>query len=573
MRAPLPDPDEFIQACFKSAQDWMAMPTRWRAGIEGDGPVPAQAASPAQASAPNWTQQMALWARFMSFAVGGNAGAPVVTPAPGDRRFQGRDWSEDPWFNALMQAYLLNSRALAEAAEMADLGEKDKQKLRFFTRQFIDMMSPANFAATNPEAIKLALESRGESLRAGFANLFDDLKRRRIAITDETAFEVGRNVAVSEGAVVFECELMQLIQYAPLSEQVATRPLVVIPPCVNKFYILDLQPENSFVRHACEQGYTVFLVSWRNPDMGMKDTTWDDYLEQGVMQAIKIALAITGADKVNALGWCVGGTLLSAALAVMRARADTTVASMTLLTTMLDFDEPGDLGAFVDEHSVRQRESTIGQGGIFSGKELGFVFQALRANDLLWPYVVDNYLKGKAPEAFDLLYWNADTTNLPGPMFAWLLRNTYLENNLRIPGRLLMCGQPVDLGKVDVPCYVLATQGDHLVPWRSAYRATQLLGGRSQFVLGASGHIAGVINPPSANKRSYWVGGKPGESADEWLAGAKSVPGSWWTHWNQWLRRHAGKRAPARYRLGSEEFEPIEPAPGRYVKVRDDLTR
>ncbi|CAN7767322.1 class I poly(R)-hydroxyalkanoic acid synthase [Cupriavidus necator] len=491
-------------------------------------------------------------------------------PAADDRRFQAPEWRENPWYGTLVQTYLANSRWLTAMAEAADVGEKDKQNLRFFTRQFVDMMSPANFAATNPEAARIALESGGESLRAGFANLMADMQQGRIAITDESAFEIGRNVAVSQGSVVFECELMQLIQYTPLTSQVAARPLLIVPPCVNKFYILDLQPANSFVRHACEQGYTVFLVSWRNPGEELKDVIWDDYLEQGVMQAIDVALSISGADQVNALGWCVGGTILSAALAMMRARGEKKVASMTLLTTMLDFAEPGDLGAFVSEPIVSQYEQTLGGGGIFRGKELGFVFQLLRANDLLWPYVVNNYLKGQQPEAFDLLYWNADTTNLPGPMFTWLLRNGYLANRLCEPGRLTMCGQALDLGKVDVPSYVFATQGDHLVPWRSAYRATQLLGGESRFVLGASGHIAGVINPPSAGRRSYWAGGKPGPDADAWLAQAESAPGSWWTHWDQWLRRHAGKKVPAPARLGNDFYLPIEPAPGRYVRVRQN---
>ena len=310
-------------------------------------------------------------------------------------------------------------------------------------------------------------------MRAGFANLLEDLKRGRISITDESAFEVGRNVAVSKGSVVFENELFQLIQYAPLTEKVAERPLVIVPPCINKFYILDLQPENSFVRFACEQGQTVFLVSWRNPDAELGHITWDDYVENGAIKAIEVGRAISGADKVNAVGWCVGGTILSSALAVLRARGDDSVASLTLLTTMLDFSDPGDLGVFIDEQGVSQREQTIGKGGIYSGGELGFVFQTLRANDLIWPYVVNNYLKGGAPQAFDLLYWNADGTNLPGPMYAWYLRNMYLENNLCKAGRLSMCGTPVDLGKIDMPSYIFGTQEDHIVPWKGAYRSTQ----------------------------------------------------------------------------------------------------
>jgi len=500
----------------------------------------------------------------------GTARNPVVSPDKGDRRFQGEGWQDNPWYSLLQQTYLLNSRLLGDMIESADLDERQKNKLRFFARQFIDSMSPANFAATNPEAMKTAIESGGESIRAGFANLLKDMKSGRISITDETAFEVGRNVAVSEGSVVFQNELFQLIQYAPLTAKVATRPLLIVPPCINKFYILDLQPGNSFVRFANEQGQTVFVVSWRNPDESLSHVTWDDYVEIGAMKAIDVVREIVGADKVNVVGWCVGGTILSSALAVMRARGDKTVASLTLLTTMLDCREPGDLGVFIDEQGVSQREKTIGGGGIYSGKELGFVFQTLRANDLIWPYVVGNYLKGKSPDAFDLLYWNADATNLPGPMYAWYLRNLYLENNLCIPNRLKVCDVDVDLGKIDMPSYVLATQEDHIVPWRSAYRTTQLVSGKSQFVLGASGHIAGVINPASKNKRSFWINGTAGAEPEQWLASAEVTQGSWWTHWMKWLKTHGGKPAAARKQLGGESSKPIEPAPGSYVKARAD---
>ncbi|HKR43608.1 MAG TPA: class I poly(R)-hydroxyalkanoic acid synthase, partial [Paraburkholderia sp.] len=446
-----------------------------------------------------------------------------------------------------------------------------KHRLRFFMRQFIDAASPTNYAATNPEAIRMAIESNGESLRTGMTNLFGNLARGTITITDEAAFEVGQNVAVSQGAVVFENALFQLIQYAPLGTHVAKRPLLIVPPCINKFYILDLQPENSFVRFAVEQGQTVFMVSWRNPDAETAHTKWDDYLESGVMEAIDIALAITGADKVNTVGWCVGGTILSSALAVIRSREEEKVASLTLLTTMLDFTDPGDLGVFIDEQTVLQRELAIGSGGLYPGRELGFVFQMLRANDLIWPNVINHYLKGKSPAAFDLLYWNADSTNLPGPMYTWYLRNMYLENNLREPGKLNMCGVPVDLGRVDMPAYVLATQEDHIVPWKSAWRSTRLLGGDAQFVLGASGHIAGVINPATKNKRSYWVdgvNGNPESDADGWFASAQQTSGSWWNHWIVWLQPHAGGQVKARTKLGSTKFRPIEPAPGRYVKAR-----
>jgi polyhydroxyalkanoate synthase len=563
-------PDEFVQGFFKSGQSLMQAFTGMPAAGEASKSSSAAPGTSLPAlQARYWQQQMALWMGMWAKAAG-QSREPVTAPERGDRRFHTDAWRDNPWYSVLKETYLLNARLLDDMVEAADLDPKAKHKARFFARQFIDSMSPANFAATNPDALKLAFETKGESVRAGMDNLLADLKRGRISITDETAFEVGRNVAVSKGSVVFENALFQLIQYAPLTEQVAQRPLLIVPPCINKFYILDLQPENSFVRFACEQGQTVFLVSWCNPGPELGKTTWDDYVEQGAMKAIELALAISSADKVNAVGWCVGGTILSSALAVLGARGDKPVASLTLLTTMLDFREPGDLGVFIDEAGVSKREQEIGQGGIYPGAELGFVFQTLRANDLIWPYVVSNYLQGKSPDAFDLLYWNSDGTNLPGPMYCWYLRNMYLENRLCEPGRLTMCGTKVDLGKIDMPSYVLATQEDHIVPWRAAYRSTQLVGGASQFVLGASGHIAGVINPASKNKRSYWTDDNLSDAPDQWLASARAVPGSWWTHWMAWLNPHAGKAVAARARLGNAKYKPIEPAPGRYVKVRGD---
>jgi polyhydroxyalkanoate synthase len=555
MASPNKVPDEFVQGFIKSGQSlWQAMMRNPVAPFAGPQFHYGQ-------------QQLALWTRMMASMAGEPAEA-VIAPERGDRRFSAAEWRDNPFYSLLKQSYLLNARLAADMVEAAALDEPARQRLRFYTRQFIDAMSPANFAATNPEIMQLALETRGESLQAGLGNLLADMRKGGLSITDERAFEIGKNVAVSEGAVVFENALFQLIQYSPLTEQVAMRPLLIVPPSINKFYILDLQPENSFVRFAAEQGHTVFLVSWRNPDATCGHVTWDDYVSQGAMKAIEVALAIGGADKLNVLGWCVGGTILSSALAVMRARGDTSVASLTLLTTMLDFQDPGELGVFIDEQGVTAREQSIGQGGIYPGAELGFVFQTLRANDLIWPNVINHYLKGKSPVAFDLLYWNADSTNLPGPMYAWYLRNMYLENNLCVPNRLTICDTPVDLSRIDLPSYVLATHDDHIVPWKSAYRTTQLVGGKTQFVLGASGHIAGVINPASKNKRSYWTGGTLGDDAGQWLASAEVAQGSWWPHWIKWLASKAGKPVDARRKLGSRKYAVIEPAPGRYVKER-----
>ena len=512
-------------------------------------------------------QHAALWQAILARESGHDA-APVAQTESGDRRFSSPEWQSNPWFDYLRQSYLINSHFLVDWVEAVDADSRTKERLRFAARQVSDAMSPANFAATNPEVLKLALDTKGESLSAGVRHLLEDVQKGRISITDESAFEVGRNLAVTEGAVVFENELIQLIQYAPRTATVFKRPLVMIPPCINKFYILDLQPGNSFVRYVVEQGHTVFMVSWRNVTGELGQLTWDDYIEKGVLAALEAARGIARTETINALGFCVGGTMLGVALAVMAARGDTTVESATFLASMLDFSDTGEIGLFVDEASVAAREAAIGSGGIVPGHELATVFSALRANDLVWPYVVNNYLKGRSPAAFDILYWNADSTNLPGPMYCWYVRNTYLENNLREPGKLSVLGVPVDFGRIAQPAYVLATRDDHIVPWRTAYLTTQLVSGPLRFVLGASGHVAGIVNPPAANRRSYRSAGQLTRSADDWFAGATEKPGSWWTDWSTWLAEFGGARVKARTRLGDRKYKPIEPAPGRYVKQR-----
>jgi len=513
-------------------------------------------------------EHMALWGGMLARESGQPAG-PAAATDRGDKRFAGREWRDSPYHDYLRRAYQLNSRFLDEVLETANLDERTKHRLRFYTHQLIDAMSPANFAATNPEALRLALDTNGESLNAGIRHLIEDVEQGRVSMSDESAFEVGRNLAVTPGEVVFENELIQLIQYKPATAKVRKLPLLMVPPCINKFYILDLQPENSFVRYAVERGNTVFMLSWRNiTEDSLSGLTWDDYIASGVLKSIEVVRAIGKSDKINALGFCVGGTLLAAALAVLRARGEERVASVTLLATMLDFTYPGDIGVFVDEASVAAREAAIGKGGIFPGKDLAFVFSALRANDLVWSYVVNNYLKGRTPEAFDILYWNADSTNLPGPMYCWYVRNMYLENRLREPGKLTICGAPVDLGAIGLPTYILATREDHIVPWKTSYLSNRHLKGGTRFVLGASGHVAGVINPPSKKRRSYWTSDRLSANAEEWLAGAEEVPGSWWPDWNAWLEGFSGGERPAPRKLGNAKFKPIEPAPGRYVKVR-----
>jgi polyhydroxyalkanoate synthase len=502
----------------------------------------------------------------------GMAGAAATggEPSGGDRRFAGTDWQNDPRYEMLTRSYLAYSDVLQKSVESAAVDDKTRGQLRFAMRQFVDAMSPANFLATNPEAIRVALETGGASLTEGMGLFFKDLAKGRIAITDEEAFEVGRNIAVTPGAVIFQNELIQVIQYTPTTPKVHARPLVMIPPCINKFYILDLTPENSFVRYAVEQGHQVFMLSWRNISAAEGELTWDDYLELGVGAAIDVARQVTGSPDVNALGFCIGGTLLSCAVAAKRANGEAPVAGMTLLTSMLDFSDSGEIGTLVTGESVAAREAKIGKGGVMEGKDLALTFSALRANDLIWPYVVNSYLKGKGPPPFDLLYWNSDGTNLPGPMFCWYVRNTYLENNVREPGRTIQMGVPIDLADVDMPAFVYASREDHIVPWRTAYASNHLLGGDTTFVLGASGHIAGVINPPAKNKRNFWVGGTPGEDAEAWLASARSVPGSWWPTWSEWMAPLGGAKVDAPKSLGSRKYRNIEPAPGSYVKAKPE---
>jgi len=492
-----------------------------------------------------------------------------IAPEPGDRRFTAPEWSDSPVYDYVRQAYLLNTKYLKEAVEvMPAEDDKTRQRMRFLARQLIDAMAPSNFAATNPEFIKQALETQGQSITDGINNLIRDFEKGRISMTDEGLFEIGRNIATTAGAVVYENEVMQLIQYVPLTAKVAKRPILVVPPSINKFYIMDLQPDNSLIRFMVEQGNTVFLVSWRNPREEHGHLGWDDYLEQGVMAALKVTREISRAKEVNVLGFCVGGTMLTSALGVLAARGEEGAASLTLMTTLLDFSDTGEIGLFIDEKMIAAKEASIGQGGLLPARDLQNTFSFLRANDLVWNYVTNNYLKGKKPLAFDLLYWNSDSTNLTGPFACWYMRNMYLENNLSKPGKLKMCGVKVDLKKLKMPAYILATREDHIVPWQSAYLSTQLLGGENRFVLGASGHIAGAINPASKNKRSYWVNPALPKSADDWLAGATETPGSWWLDWAQWIATQSGGHKAAPKKLGSAKYLAIEPAPGRYVRER-----
>ncbi len=524
--------------------------------------------------------------------------ADAPPPEVKDRRFVSDSWRANRFSAYTAALYLLNARALLELSEAVQADAKTQQRIRFAVQQWVDAAAPSNVWALNPEAMQAAIQTQGESLRRGMDNLLADLRRGKLTQTDESQFEVGRNVATSEGAVVFENPWFQLIDYKPLTAEVHARPLLIVPPCINKYYILDLQPANSLVRYALEQGQRVLLMSWRNPDASCGHWTWDDYVEQGVLRAIAVAGEIAAASAmpakpaargaakpaktegggINALGFCVGGTLLGTALAVLAARGEKPVQSATFLTTLLDFSDTGILDVFVDEAQVKLREATIGKGGLLTGVELAAAFSSLRPNDLMWNYVVGNYLKGETPPPFDLLYWNADSTNLPGPMLAWYLRNTYLENKLSKPDAVCVCGVPVAMRRIAIPAYVYASREDHIVPWHSAYASARLLSGPTRFVLGASGHIAGVINPASKGKRSHWrldAGPRPGKgrtalpaSAAAWLEQATEHAGSWWPDWAAWLAAQSGPLQPAPKAYGGGAHKVIEPAPGRYVKVR-----
>ncbi|WP_110187765.1 PHA/PHB synthase family protein [Pokkaliibacter plantistimulans] len=509
-------------------------------------------------------KQLNLWHQAMT----GKKDA-TTSGSASDKRFQDKQWNEHPVFDSIKQSYLLMTSLFEEMTDKAEMDSKQKQTLKFYTRQFLDAISPSNFFMTNPEIMQLAVETKGQSLIDGLENLLSDLEKGRISMTDEQAFTLGENIAVTPGKVVFQNELMQLIEYAPSTEKVYERPTLIIPPCINKYYILDLQPDNSFVKFCVDSGQHTFLISWCNPSAAQSHLNWDDYLQEGVFKALEVVQNIHGTPaKVNAVAWCIGGTLLASALAVMEKKKDRRVGSATFLTTLTEFSEPGELGVFISPEQVEALIEKVNGAGYLSGKDLSTTFNMLRANDLIWSYVVNNYLKGKQPPPFDILYWNSDPTNLPASMYSFYLRKLYLENCLIQPDALTLCGEPVDLSKISIPCYFLSTAEDHIAPWKSTYKGARHFGGQPEFVLGASGHVAGVINPISKNRRHYWTNSNLPDTADEWLANATQEPGSWWGHWQQWLKRRAGKQIEAPDSPGNSSYPPLESAPGSFVTTR-----
>ena len=571
------DPSAYLESLMKAGQQSMkqfddALVTAL--GVQGKRSAPTgPAASPIalvmDAQREYLTQFWRFWNRSLltTLSFGTNVTAEQVRS---DKRFKDDAWQETPYYDLIKQTYLLASKQLSEFVDRAQVDEKTRLQLRFHARQFIDAMSPSNFPATNPDVIRTAIQTRSASLSAGMKNLIEDIQKGRITRVDESAFEVGGNLATTPGSVVFENELIQLIQYTPQTTEVEKTPLLIVPPCINKYYLLDLGAGNSFVEYAVAQGHYVFLISWRSAVPEIGHLAWDDYLRLGPLKAVDVVRDIARVDQVHALGFCVGGTILSCAAAVLAARGERKLATMTLLTTMLDFTDTGDIGLLIDATSVALREATIGRGGILPGKELAFTFGTLRANDLIWRYVVDSYLKGATPDAFDLLYWDSDSVSLPGPMYCWYTRNTYLENNIRVPGKTTQCGVPVDLSAVKVPLYVLASREDHIVPWQTAYRSKDLIGEDPRFVLAASGHVAGVINPPARNKRSHWLNDDLRHDAKQWLESAQEKSGSWWPDWDAWMKRHSSGKISAPAQAGDADYRVIEPAPGRYVKQKSN---
>jgi polyhydroxyalkanoate synthase subunit PhaC len=513
-----------------------------------------------------------LWASAVR-RLAGESAAPVATPAPGDRRFSDPEWSQNQFFDFLKQAYLLTAQwADKLVADAASLEPHTKLKAEFYVRQITNALAPTNFVLTNPELLRETLTSNADNLVRGMHMLAEDIERGgghlKIRQSDSSMFEVGRNLAITPGKVIYQNELMQLIQYAPSTETVLKRPLLIVPPWINKFYVLDLTPEKSFIKWCVDQGLTVFCISWVNPDERLAQKTFDDYVRQGPLAALDAIKQATGENKVNAIGYCVGGTLLAITLAAMASRGDERIASATMFASQVDFTYAGDLKVFVDENQVSALEKRMAERGYLDSRSMATVFNLLRSNDLLWPYVINNYLKGKAPFPFDLLYWNSDATRMPAANHSFYLRNCYLDNKLA-KGKMTIGDTPVDLKAVTIPIYNLATREDHIAPAKSVMFGSKFFSGDVRFVVAGSGHIAGVINPPEKNKYQYWTGPKPRSAdIDGWLAKAKEHSGSWWPDWLVWMTKQSPTEVPARV-PGDGPLKPIEDAPGSYVKVRD----
>ncbi len=518
-----------------------------------------------------WQDYMRLW-QSTTQRMMGQPSEPVASPDRSDRRFRDPAWQDNALFDFIKQSYLLSSRCLmGMVGDGEGFDGKTQQKLEFYARQFVDALAPTNFVMTNPEVLRTTLETRGENLLRGLANMLEDLERGKgqlaIKMTDDEAFEVGRNIATTPGKVVYQNELMQLLQYAPATRKVNELPLLIVPPWINKFYILDLRPKNSFIRFAVEQGFTVFVVSWVNPDAELAAKTFEDYMREGVIEAVDAVCKETSSDSLNCVGYCLGGTLMAVTLAYMASKNDQRVKSISFFTTLVDFTDPGELGVFIDEEQLAALEDMMARRGYLEGSEMANTFNMLRANDLIWSFVVNNYLLGKEPFPFDLLYWNSDSTRMPAALHSYYLRRFYHENKMIEPGGICLDGVDIDLRRIEIPVYWVSTKEDHIAPWKSTYVATQIYRGERRFVLAGSGHIAGVVNPPDSGKYGFWTQDELPEDPDAWLETAVHHDGSWWTHWAEWLAQRSGGKVKAR-EPGAHVLGVLEAAPGSYVKKR-----
>lgn len=517
-----------------------------------------------------WRDHFSLWHETTQRLLGHNVTSENETR---DRRFKDEAWNSSTYFDFLKRSYLINSRWIQDSvARVEGLDAHTANKVNFFTRQYLDAMSPSNYFFTNPEVIRETLASKGENIVKGMRNMLDDVMRGqgklRISMTDENAFTLGENIAATPGKVVYENDLMQLIQYKPSTKQVYEVPLLIMPAWINKYYVLDMREENSLVRWAVEQGYTVFVISWVNPDAELGRKTFDDYLAEGPLSALDVIEDITGSATTNVMGYCLGGTLLAITLAYLRAhKQQDRIGSATYLTTMIDFSQAGDLSVFIDDEQLQSLEDRMSGQGFLEAQDMATTFNMLRANDLIWSFVVNNYLMGKDPFPFDLLYWNSDSTRMPANMHSFYLRNMYQRNLLVVPGGIDLLDTPVNISKITTPTYILSTHDDHIAPWKSTYAATQIYDGNITFTLAQSGHIAGVINPPAKKKYGYWTNSKLPVRPQQWLDGATFTQDSWWHHWHAWQSARSGNLVRAR-KIGNERYKPIENAPGAYAKVR-----
>jgi len=587
----LPDPVEMSRAMTRIAEQSQRLVTEFLSrqasdGVGANNPDPmgvghaflemttrmmADPAKLMKAQMTLWQDYLTLWQRTTQRFFGQEA-QPVIAPAKDDRRFKDSAWDENTLFDFIKQSYLLSARWMQSTVNEVDgLDDHTAKKVDFYTRQFVDAMAPSNFVMTNPEVLRTTIETGGENLVKGLEHLLKDLERGkgelRISMTDYDAFQVGKNIAVTPGKVVFQTSLMQLLQYTPTTPEVNKRPLMIVPPWINKYYILDLREKNSFIKWAVDQGHTVFVLSWVNPDEKLAQKGFEDYMVEGPLAALDAIEKITGEKDVNAIGYCLGGTLLASTLAYMAAKKDDRIKSATFFTTMLDFTEAGELSVFIDEEQLTFIESQMAEQGYLDGSKMATTFNMLRANDLIWSFVVNNYLLGKDPFPFDLLYWNSDSTRMPAAMHSFYLRNMYQKNLLAQPGAVTLGGVPIDLRTVKTPSFFLSAREDHIAPWKSTYMGANLFTGPVKFVLAASGHIAGVVNPPAAEKYCYWTNAKLPKTSDEWLKSSEQTPGSWWPEWNKWVSTFSEGKVPARD-PNKGGLPALEDAPGSYAKVR-----